>query len=44
MLVPMLGAAGLCVYLGIDADGLVNLCRAAAEMLLTTGLGTGGVS
>ncbi|MEM9810713.1 MAG: monovalent cation/H+ antiporter subunit D family protein [Pseudomonadota bacterium] len=42
MLVPMLAMAFLCIYLGIDADWLVNLSRTAAQQLLDTGLGTGG--
>lgn len=43
MMVPMVLMAFMCLYLGINADGLVNLCRQAAEVLLDSGLGYGGV-
>ncbi|MCQ8186024.1 monovalent cation/H+ antiporter subunit D family protein [Parvularcula maris] len=44
MTIPMLLMAGLTLYLGIDAGGLIELCRAAAESLLGTGLGFGSAS
>ncbi|NNU16618.1 monovalent cation/H+ antiporter subunit D family protein [Parvularcula sp. ZS-1/3] len=42
MMAPMLLMAAVTIYFGIDAEGLVNICRAAAESLLDTGLGYGG--
>ncbi|MEM1380328.1 MAG: monovalent cation/H+ antiporter subunit D family protein [Pseudomonadota bacterium] len=42
MIAPMLLMAGVNLYLGISADGLVDLARAAADTLLDTGLGFGG--
>ena len=44
MMIPMLFMAALTLYFGVNAHGLVELCRAAAETLLTTGLGFGGAS
>ncbi|MEM0930000.1 MAG: monovalent cation/H+ antiporter subunit D family protein [Pseudomonadota bacterium] len=42
MMVPMLIVTALTVYLGVNAEGLINLAEAAARQLLDTGLGTGG--
>ncbi len=42
MMIPMLLVTFLTFYLGVNADGLVNLAEAAAQELLNTGLGTGG--
>jgi multicomponent Na+:H+ antiporter subunit D len=42
MLIPMLTAAFLNLYLGINADWLVEMASGAAEGLLDTGLGFGG--